>query len=149
MLIASTSLIENESGFLIPSARGNNIIVRGSTIGSNANEDDKEKVEEEASPNLSWAPHFPAAPSGRRNVLARGAHYESGVGAAPILFKCNARRLAIGDCEVLNSNISCRLLHHKAALLRKPFQHDALSRRHPFHVIIGRLRPTSGANQSP
>ena len=49
MLIASTSLIENEGGFLIPSARGNNIIVRRSTIGSNANEDDKEKDEEEAS----------------------------------------------------------------------------------------------------
>ena len=45
MLIASTSLIENEGGFLIPSARGNNIIVRRSTIGSNANEDDKEKDE--------------------------------------------------------------------------------------------------------
>ena len=42
-------------------------------------------------------------------------------GAPPILFKRNARRLAISDCKVLNSKISCRLLHHEAALFRQPF----------------------------
>ena len=120
MLIASTSLIENEGGFLIPSARGNNIIVRRSTIGSNANEDDKEKDEEEAS-QVGRGPLFSRQLPWRRNVSARGAHYESGMGAAPILFKRNARQLAIGDCEVLNSNISCTLLLHEATLLRKPF----------------------------
>ena len=114
MLIASTSLIENEGGFLIPSARGNNIIVRGPQSDPTLMKTTRKRMRKR--PPMSVAcPSSPGSSRRRRNVLARGAHYESGVGEAPILVR------RISDCEVLNSKISCRLLRHEAALLRKPF----------------------------
>ena len=106
--------MENESGFLIRSARGNNIIVRGPQSDPTLMKTTRKRMRKRP-PMFVGYPSSPGSSRRRRNVLARGAHYESGVGEAPILVR------RISDCEVLNSKISCRLLRHEAALLRKPF----------------------------